>query len=366
MPLEVKAVLDRQVPAYLAGEVVKITVFLRNVHLSGAKSVSECVAWGSVQLGCERTGGGRIRDEKRRPTTSIAKSNTCVYSSCPTILFCDIKLAANEHKTFTSQIELPLYGLPPSFRGNLIRYYNRITIAVQHFNSPIKMLHIPIHVIPAVGIESKQPAASNPFLFETTSRPTMSEIVTATVDQITAPRKEYIYQMTNSSGKVGSLTLYKKAYKLGEDIIGKLSFQDAEVCCFQWSVHLETIENIEDDEKTETQDKKSSTVSWAMQHNVSADFVENTFRLPIPLHAPPTFNTNSVRLKWRLRFEFVTCKELQSTPSINAAGFRVWSAPDNVPIETLSWHVDLFVLACSPYNVALTDSNLTGSAILVI
>ncbi|CAJ0573310.1 unnamed protein product, partial [Mesorhabditis spiculigera] len=361
MPIEVRATLDRQVPVYLAGETVVVSVVLTNCKPAGERGHSETIAWGSVQLSSERT-NAKARNQKTQLTTSIPRSNTCVYSSVPSILFCDINVLPGDSKTYTYEVQLPLTGLLPSFRGNLVRFQNRITVAVQHLKSPIKMIHLPIRLVPDVGIESRKPICRNPFLDATTSAPPIAEMFAATVDQITAPKKEFIYQMTNSRGRVAALMLYKRAFKLGEDVVGKLSFQVADVRCYQWLVRLVSLESlVETDPSAE---KPSSTIVWATQHKISADFAETAFRVPIALDAPPTFSNDIVHIKWQLQFEFVTSSSYQ--PAAALEDIRPTNAPVNVDIETLSWQVDLFVLSCSPFNIALTDTSANGETMVVI
>lgn len=39
-----------------------------------------------------------------RPTTAIAKSASTVYTSVPTILFCDVQINAGEHRQFKAEV----------------------------------------------------------------------------------------------------------------------------------------------------------------------------------------------------------------------------------------------------------------------
>ncbi|VDN36021.1 unnamed protein product [Cylicostephanus goldi] len=214
-----------------------------------------------------------------RPTTAISRSASTVYSSKPNVLFCDVELNHGESRQFSCEIPLPMHELPPSFRGHLVRYLNRITVAVQHVRAPIKLMHIPV-------------------------------------------------SMTNAKGKVATMTLFKKTFRLGEDVLGILSFEDSGVPCVQYSVHLETVEQLAEDVVGERGEVKTEGM---LQENVavhSNDYVvcayasESSFRLSIPMHAPPTFHTDTVHLKWRLRFEFVT-----SEPLINVVYGEVCKAP---------------------------------------
>ncbi|KAK6009061.1 hypothetical protein OSTOST_26043 [Ostertagia ostertagi] len=73
-------------------------------------------------------------------------------------------------------IPLPTHDLPPSFRGHLVKYLNRITVAVQHVRAPIKLMHIPVRIIPSVGVDENPKAESNPFLSGGISHATISQV----------------------------------------------------------------------------------------------------------------------------------------------------------------------------------------------
>lgn len=53
------------------------------------------------------------------------------------------------------------------------------------------------------------------------------------IDCLTAPHGAYSYSITNASGRVASFSLNKKAYKLGEDVIGRFNFDNCAVRCLQ-------------------------------------------------------------------------------------------------------------------------------------
>lgn len=64
---------------------------------------------------------------------------------------------------------------PPSYRGQLVKYSYKITIGTQRVNSPVKLLYVPIRVLPlneeffneAVGLcndTTEELTPANPFL----------------------------------------------------------------------------------------------------------------------------------------------------------------------------------------------------------
>jgi hypothetical protein len=100
-------------------------------------------------------------------------------------------------------------------------------------------LSIDCRILPSVGLEAKAVKPLNPFLAESSPQPTVCQLVVSAVDEMTAPRKPSIFKfvcsalhnellicsMTNTLGKVTTLSLPKKAFRLGEDIVGSLDFQ---------------------------------------------------------------------------------------------------------------------------------------------
>lgn len=308
---------------------------------------------------------GAHTGSRDRPTTAIARSASTVYSSKPNVLFCDVELGHGETRQFSCEIPLPTHDLAPSFRGHLVKYMNRITVAVQHVRAPIKLLHIPVRIIPSVGVDESSKSERNAFLVGSELSATISQTVMAAVDEITAPKRPYMFSMTNAQGKVATMTLFKKTFRLGEDILGLLSFEDSDVPCVQYSVHLESVEQLTEDLIGEHGEVKAEGMStstvYSNDYVVCAFASDSSFRLSIPMHASPTFHTDTLHLKWRLRFEFVT-----SAPLINVVYGEVCKAPIDVPIKTLTWKVDIYVLPCSPQNAALTDSSHVGSASMTL
>ncbi|CAI4231107.1 unnamed protein product [Auanema sp. JU1783] len=361
MPLQVKGFLNRPRAIFLAGEVITVKVIIKNT----SKKNIENIAWGSVQLVSERTFGAQSIISER-PATAISKSPSTVYSSLPLILFCDLNIGPGEQKQFKTDISIP-ETIPPSFKGYFVKYLSKISIAVQHVRDPIKVMHIPVRIIPSVTLDIKQSQNANPFVAPPNN--TLSELVSSAVDQMTAPRKPLNFCMTNSDGKVTFLTLFKKVFRLGEEIVGHLDFRDADVNCVQYSVDLETVESLpesdrvdEDDEEFEMRkSSRSKTTVLASCQDVCAYTKDSAFRLCIPMHANPTFFTDNVHFKWRLRFEFVTSKNL-----IEANLYGLSSAPTNIEVETVSWSVDVFVLPCCPENVSLTDLAYSGETGMIL
>lgn len=148
-----------------------LSFYLRahQVHLENGGRNREILAWGSVQLTCDRypffipsiysilffyRTFGRRKTLEGTTSTSISKGAFNVFSSVPQVIFCDVDLLPGQSKTFTckvrqllrgggqmyislGQITIPLNGIPPSFKGHYIRYVNRITLAVARIRSTV-------------------------------------------------------------------------------------------------------------------------------------------------------------------------------------------------------------------------------------
>ncbi|EFP09160.1 hypothetical protein CRE_25167 [Caenorhabditis remanei] len=361
--LEVIATLDREVAIYLAGETIRVTVTVSNLS-RGKQGLSEQLAWGSLQFICERTIGATSYStssttSRPRPTTSVTKSAATVYSSPPNILFCELQLGPGQSKQFfcdqiSFQIPLSRNGIPPTFRGHLVKYSNRVTVAVSHVQEHIKSAHLPIRIIPSVGLETKMSLPANPFLTSTITRPSVVETVMATVDDLTQARKSLAFALTHNSStsRVALLTLPKKAYKLGDDVCGFLDFNGATTPCVQYSATIETEEHLID---ADVEEGKKKMVKVHCQTAPICTFSpDSTFRLSIPLTATPTFSTDSVQLKWKIRFVFVVTEQAYDVHLNDDVASS--AAPIDVPVESFSWSTDLLVLPCKPQNAALIDN----------
>ena len=156
---------------------------------------------------------------------------------------------------------------PPTYRGVMVKYYYKITVATQWVGSTVQALHIPIRVLPLPPIncsdetitlndESNEDLApNNPFL-EKKKAPSKIEYALHYLQNITARRRPNFYLISNKRGKVGRFCLFKSIYKLGEDIVGTLDFSCGTVKCVQLSVTLQCEEIV----KTRTWNPTTSFV----------------------------------------------------------------------------------------------------------
>nr|CDQ01263.2 Bm5056 [Brugia malayi] len=349
MPIEIVAKLDRESAVYLAGEAIQCKVIVQNIG-----NHEESLAWGSVHVQCERIVRGNKADiplsrkssgeekSKTVATTAMSRSAFTVFSCRPVILFCELVLHTGESRNFECTQQLPLDSIPPSFKGHLVRYIYKLTLGVQHVKSPIKLIHVPLRIIQSdLGLT----LPSSP-------TPSIVDLAMEASDCLTAPHGVYSYNITNAFGRIANFLLNKKAYKLGEDVIGRFNFDN---CGF--AVSLQSVENLVNEEWC----SHTFVTTHMTEHIVCAYWTEAAIRLHIPLSATSTFYTDTVHLKWRLHFEFVTCNDFNEEVEEG-----LWQAPTNVNIETMAWDLDIKVFPCNPHNAALTLPSPTTPASIIV
>ncbi|VDM36639.1 unnamed protein product [Toxocara canis] len=343
MPIEVTAQLDRDSAVYLAGEAIHCKVVVRNI----GHSEEEPLAWGSVHVQCERimsSGGGQhddvskknsLGERARSQSTAMSRSAFTVFSCRPVVLFCELVLRPGERREFDCVQQLPFDGIPPSFKGYLVKYVYKLTLGVQHVKSPIKLIHIPIRVIQTdFGIVLPTiPTLTNPFIANQNTGPSVIDLTTEATDCLTAPQRSYSYNMTNARGRIANFILYKKAFKLGEDVVGRFIFDDCPLPCLQYTVSVQSVETLVD-----SPNGRSFVTTHMVEHAVCAFWNDAIVKLHIPLSATPTFYTDTVHVKWRLHFEFVTSDEIVFE---NNEGLS--QAPTELNIETMVWDLDIKV-----------------------
>lgn len=363
-------------PVYLTGEVVECSITFNHPPSPTHKisqshnDVFESLAWASAQINCQCTTDIKLNknanaDKKEYFTNDTALSyfvkdpGQIELSTKPKILFCDLRLSPGHTKTYLFREKIPS-DAPPSYRGQLVKYSYKLIIGTQRVNSPVKILRVPLRVLPisSVGLSdasglcndtTEDLAPANPFL-EVKQNESPFEIAIQTLQNITARRKPNFYMISNTWGKVARFCLFKPAYKLGEDIIGTFDFTIATVTCVQLSVSLqceeETTIGITDGEST----KQSRIITFNKQHDVCLGLKYTQLILPIPLHITPAFTTPLVSLNWRLHFEFVTSTNKSlDRPSLDQ---NDWRAPAEVSVETMVWSLPIKIFSTTPTQVA--------------
>lgn len=380
--IEVVASMARG-PVFLAGELMECLITFTNPisHLS-TSATSEMLAWASAQIHCQfHTSESRValpaqgnkQDVQAGSDTVLIPSRgergQCVLDTPPKILFCDLRLDPGESKSYSYSEIVPGDG-PPSFRGQSVKYVYKLTIGCQRVNSPIKLLRVPFRVLVLQGMPEppfppdEEVSPSNPFLEEEEVSRRDARPLERALDMLmvtTSRRCSHMFNITNMRGKVAKFCIFKTMYRLGEDIIGTFNFSEGDIPCLQYSVSLQSEEEIQ----PEFQRRRGQAVSVTGhgRHMESCLHTASShFSLPIPLNVTPGFSSDVVILRWRLHFEFVTAREPLEPPTVhqNQSEVTVWTGAEHVDVDTFSWNLPIKVL---PTNPALASymSHFTGT-----
>ncbi|KAF9153494.1 hypothetical protein DFQ26_000559 [Actinomortierella ambigua] len=116
------------------------------------------------------------------------------------------------------------------------------------------------------------------------------------------------FDICKNNVPVAKLSLVKTRFKLGENVVGVVSFLDAEIATYQIAVTLETVEAIDAAYscRSAQQVAKLTKKVHAELHESCIDTKRTSFSLCIPPTATPEFKTSALTLKWYLRVEFIT------------------------------------------------------------
>ncbi|CAH1164104.1 unnamed protein product [Phaedon cochleariae] len=358
---------------FLSGEVVECSVTFfhppspNHILSQSFADVFESLAWASAQIHCQCFTGSRENKEDRSGLSTYAdtalgattqENGKIEIATRPKILFCDLRLSPGQSKTFIYREKIPSDS-PPSYRGQLVKYSYKITIGTQRVNSPVKLLRVPIRVLPlgealmseAVALcneTTEELTPANPFL-EIRQKEKPLDLALQSLQNITARRNPNFYMITNVFGKVTRFCLFKPAYRLGEDIIGTFDFTVATVNCVQVSVSLQCVEETLVKVNKDS-DKQVKISTFSNHHEVCLGYKYTQLILPIPLHVTPAFTTNLVSLNWRLHFEFVTTTHKGLNPP--SPEDTNWQAPSEIPIETMVWSLPIRLYSTNPIHVA--------------
>lgn len=377
--MEVSCELSRG-PVYLAGEQVECYVTFYNPESSDSheSADSSVLAWASVQMHCfctvSDTKVANLEGPASRKTSSTSLTSSHTTSFQPTqgesglvvlatktkILFCDLTLPRGQKRTFRYSEVIP-HQSPPTYRGSAVKYSYKLTIGAQRVNSKITMLRVPFRVMsvadycPDAAKEregSDRLGPSNPFLDEEKSRDSPVDLIMQTVQDITSKRSVSYFNIANTRGKLCKFCLFKRSFKLGEDIVGSFDFSAGEISCVQYSVSLQSVETVEKDYRVKD-DQTAKTVSHNKHHEVCIGFSNSHLALPVPLHLAPSFCTDICSLEYILHFEFVTSvSEIPGQPVPEDEGGCEWQGPSKLDIETMVWDLPIKLYPAYPNHAA--------------
>lgn len=333
----------------------------------------EHLAWASVQINgyCktqQQIKSPNLNFPQALPKTSLNIHENSIIVTDPKILFCDLRLASGESRTYYYREHVPS-NCPPTYRGIDIKYYYKVSIATQRVNSRVQLLQVPIRVLPLLQIEDSKSEAlppirdditneelspTNPFLDNDRKVVSKIELALENLQNITARRRPNFYIITNRRGKVGRFCLFKPCYKLGEDIVGTLDFTCRSVRCVQLSVTLQCEEILASNKPPKSPSTETHPVgkitNFTKHHEICVGLMQTQMILPIPLHVTPSFYTDLVDVRWRLHFQFVTTMSNELLTAEEPSD-ETWNGPRNLDIETMVWNLPIKVHSTNPTQI---------------
>ncbi|RHZ53330.1 hypothetical protein Glove_443g57 [Diversispora epigaea] len=300
-----------------------------------------------------------------------ADSNSIpVFSTPPSILFCDLHLVPGETKTYTYETRLPT-DLPPSHRGKSIRFQYNLIIGTHRggLNHQSNIVQMPFRVFNYVSEDGSRPVYDlmNPVVIykddaiitckEDGPKPqpvkrrdnkrdefldyveklvqsnNNEEIViinkrmeenrdsdmyvfvekdensvanTATI--LSKHMRKANYDICKNNQRVAQLCLLKTSYRLGDIVIGTLNFGGAIIPSYQVSITLENSEIVEPSiaNRPQSQIARLTRKIHGEHHEFCLNAKRISFSISMPTTCTPDFATTGVKLQWCLRLEFIT------------------------------------------------------------
>jgi len=362
-------------PVYLAGEEVTCLITFTNNHQGGQGLV---LAWASAQLNCFCT----VSDSKvaildksvtrkssnpaqSGPSTSFqpcaGEAGLAVISTPTKILACDLTLAPGERRALAYTEVVPP-SATPTYRGNSVKYSYKITIGTQLLNCQTSMLRVPIRVLSNAGfnpvtsrekVEGEEGLGpNNPFLESQEDTDSPADLIMQTVQDITSKRSASHFNIANQRGRVCRFCLFKRNYRLGEDIVGTFDFTAGSLACVQYSVSLQLVETIEPAYRVK-EDQGDKVVTHSKHHEVCLGFSHSHMVLPVPLQLAPSFATPICGVSYNLHFEFViSVDEIENQPVPEEEGGSEWQGPVKLGIETMVWDLPIKLFPTYPNHAA--------------
>jgi len=362
-------------PVYLAGE----TIICR-ITLTNPTNATQVLAWSSAQLNCFCTvSDNKVAAESlekelpRKMSSDKSGSNLTSFQPCageaglpvlstPTkILFCDLSLAPRETRSVEYRETIPA-SASPTYRGTSVKYSYKVSVGSQALGRSSSLLRLPIRVLSTVGctptldtrlpMQGQGPGPSNPFLESIQEVDSPADLIMQAVQDVTSRRSASYFNIANTRGKVCKFCLFKRTYRLGEDIVGTFDFTVGDLVCVQYSVSLQLIEAIQPEfkAKEETVDR---VTTQTRHHEVCLGYSHSHMSLPVPLTLAPSFATNVCSVSYNLHFEFVTSVgafPLQGIPE--EEGGSEWQGPAKLNIETMVWDLPIRIFPTYPNHAA--------------
>ncbi|XP_064474965.1 RAB6A-GEF complex partner protein 2-like isoform X4 [Ornithodoros turicata] len=358
--IEVNARLLRSV-VYVAGDCVDCLVTFKNTATESnheqnrnclkKSSAIENLAWASAQIHCHCA----VDEAKVLFPKSPSQEQIATGSTDTSFIPCRVVYK-----------EMIPTSVPPSYKGQAVRYAYKITIGAQKVNALTKLLRIPIKVFVVKDLTEvlkrrlAKSVPHNPFLPQA-SKQSVLEIAFDYLEDLTSRRRPNYYNITHQNGKVVRFCLLKSSFRLGEDIVGTFDFAEATIPCVQYSVTLQSEEEVLG-ESSANGESRVTTLGYCKQHEFCLHLRTTHLALPVPVHITPSFrsdivplsfypSTIAVELRWKLHFEFVVTTTPVPLPAARTPSGN-WHAPELLEVQTMVWDLPISLYPTHPSHVA--------------
>lgn len=370
---------------YFAGETISCRLTFRNTHL-GSKDrpdslKSHTIAWASAQIVCFcNTSPSRVvvpesLTQKHLNSASVSQNLTsltphttdngyCVLQTELKILFCDLKLRPGESKEVEYTDIIPKDALP-SYRGPSVKYSYKIVVATQRVSGPVRVLRIPFRVLVLYGLaeflSDNHMPRSNSIFIPSPEPANLIDVASEVLSTITSRKAPHDYKIANSDGTIGIFTLLKSSVRLGEDIIGVFDFSPGKVSCVQFTVLLQSEEDISEECRRRS-DQGNTVTSYEKLTQFCLFSKKTHIAVPVPLHCSPGFLTEIVGLKWKLCFEFVVIKGIMDKIKLDTLreDDHMQQGPSHLDTDTVTWELPVRILPTMPPQAESAGSRLSS------
>ncbi|KAI9298093.1 Rgp1-domain-containing protein [Neoconidiobolus thromboides FSU 785] len=285
-----------------------------------------------------------------------------VYSTPPSVLFCDITLEPGESVIYDYEIQLP-ENLPPSYRGKSARFLYYLILGTQQgeitlepnvvqlpfrlFNtkneygeSSIYNLLQPELIYSDDAIVKNNQDKIKIKKYQTSVNTNIQEFINnglkslnldeeeedldlenelqfnmldiesqclKAVHQLTRRTKPINYTISKDDTIIGKLYLKKPYYRIGDSVNTIIQFVPSPVKCYQVSVTLESFETLKEGYSHHPKHRTDQMTRQILTHQqcllINKDRI--AIDLTIPTTCTPNFETTVVELGYRLRIEFM-------------------------------------------------------------
>uniref|UniRef100_A0AC35TP05 Arrestin_C domain-containing protein n=1 Tax=Rhabditophanes sp. KR3021 TaxID=114890 RepID=A0AC35TP05_9BILA len=343
MTLIASAKITKDVPIFLPGEYVPVSVTIENKNQNADSHIS----WICLQLTLETLPGKGAKKAEH----FIKRSKNIGE---PHIICCDVTVQAGETKEFEDRLLIPNdIMLVSTLRGTYLKYEYNLAMAVQHQNHEVQVKSITFQLMNyPFEIPRKKCDTIEPQLFtemeEGNDENHFREIVADLVDEFSFKPSGQTFKVDDPKGIISEIILPKMNYKFGDVVCGKMIFpQKNGSYCIEYLVKLQAVERIK--VGLGSLDSKEHIQTLKCDYGLCAAMSSVAFRLPLDIGNNMCVESELVSLTYRLHFEFVT----SDTPPFEEKQAGQAGVVGDLKVQTVEWNLPINVIGCSTQNAAL-------------